>query len=88
MRVGIHHESNAARWLSFLGGAILLFAYGFLVNKPSWDFGKSIGIYVVFFFLVAQLNSWIFFRHKPAMPTWIGGALIVAGGIVMTIAGE
>jgi small multidrug resistance family-3 protein len=35
------------------------------VNAPPWDFGKLIGIYVVFFFSIAQLISWLVFKQIP-----------------------
>jgi small multidrug resistance family-3 protein len=70
-------------WL--LSGGLVLFAYGCAVNTPAWDFGRLLGIYVVFFFVVAQVISWIAFRQKPDSGVWAGGALIVLGGIVLTV---
>jgi uncharacterized membrane protein len=40
-------------------------------------------VYLVFFFVIAQLISWIFFRQAPSLSVWAGGTLIVAGGIVI-----
>ncbi len=70
----------------FVAGAAILFGYGVVVNTPDWDFGKLLGLYVVFFFIVAQLISWIVFHQRPSMATILGGILIAAGGVVMTIA--
>ena len=56
-----------------------------VVNKPAWDFGRLLGIYVVFFFIVAQLISWLVFNQRPTMPIVVGGAFIVAGGVVMSV---
>lgn len=76
--------NNLARLLFLLGGGLVLFGYGCLVNFPPWDFGKLLGVYVVFFFLVAQAISWIAFDQRPEGATLLGGALIVAGGVVIS----
>jgi drug/metabolite transporter (DMT)-like permease len=86
MRVGLHRGVLAQRLLLFLLAGVVLFAYGWTVNAPSWEFGKLIGIYVVFFFLIAQLIAWAFFKESPSSFMLIGGALIVAGGIVISLA--
>jgi drug/metabolite transporter superfamily protein YnfA len=82
VRKGLH-ASGTQRTLIFLTGAIVLFAYGWVVNSPPWDFGKLLGIYVVFFFVVAQSISWIFFKQAPTGAVWLGGLLIVSGGAVI-----
>jgi drug/metabolite transporter superfamily protein YnfA len=80
------HQASGLRWLTFLGGAAVLFGYGVIVNTPDWDFGRLLGLYVVFFFVIAQLMSWAFFHQPPSTSTMVGGALIIAGGIVLGIA--
>lgn len=85
VRKGLH-ASGAARALIFLAGAIVLFGYGWVVNSPPWDFGKLLGIYVVFFFVVAQLISFFAFGQKPSLTLLLGGSLIVAGGLVIGLA--
>jgi hypothetical protein len=86
MRVGLHKNLFWGRLLFFVLAAVVLFGYGWTVNAPPWDFGRLIGIYVVFFFLIAQLISWLVFKQSPSLSIWIGGALIVAGGIVISAA--
>jgi drug/metabolite transporter superfamily protein YnfA len=86
VRVGLQRNVVSQRVLLFALAAIVLFAYGWTVNAPPWDFGKLIGIYVVFFFLIAQLISWVVFKRAPSLAMWAGGALIVAGGIVISAA--
>ena len=85
VRSALHTSATATRLTFFALGAIVLFSYGYVVNKPAWDFGRLLGIYVVFFFLVAQVMSWLIFNQRPTMPIAVGGAFIVAGGVVMTV---
>ncbi len=84
-RKGMHAASQNARLGFYAMAALVLFAYGWLVNRPPWSFGTLLGIYVVFFFVVAQTVSWIFFNERPTPGVWIGGALVVSGGLVMSI---
>jgi|ERR1019366_969166 small multidrug resistance family-3 protein len=86
MRIGLKQHTGAGRWLFLLGGAIMLSAYGLTVNIPDWDFGRLLGLYVVFFFLIAQGTSWIVFDQPPSLATLTGGALIVCGGVVLSVA--
>jgi drug/metabolite transporter superfamily protein YnfA len=86
MRVGLHKNLIWQRLLFFVLAGAVLFAYGATVNAPPWDFGKLMGIYVVFFFLIAQLISWLVFKQTPTLPLCIGGALIIVGGIVVSAA--
>ena len=85
---GLYRSSGTARLLAFLGGASSLAAYGLLVNVPRWDFGKLLGVYVVLFFLVAQLIARVRFGQTPNIAILAGGGLIVAGGAVITIWGN
>lgn len=86
VRKALHMPAGLSRLLTFGFGAVVLFLYGYLVNSPAWDFGRLLGIYVVFFFVIAQILSWAVFNQPPTMATWIGGALIVAGGAVLGFA--
>ena len=83
VRGALHRENAAARFLLFFLGACVLFAYGWVVNAPAWDFGKLLGIYVVFFFITAQVISWVAFSQPPTRSVIVGGLLIVSGGIVI-----
>jgi len=82
IRKGLRADSPA-RLGWYAAGALLLFGYGCFVNSPPWDFGRLLGVYIAFFFLVAQGIGWITFRQVPTPGTLIGGGLIVAGGIVI-----
>jgi len=85
VRNGLQTPALTTRLTFFALGALVLFSYGYVVNKSAWDFGRLLGVYVVFFFLVAQAISWLVFNQRPTTPIAIGGALIVAGGVVMSL---
>jgi hypothetical protein len=85
VRTGLHASATATRLAFFAAGAVVLFSYGYVVNKPAWDFGKLLGIYVACLFVVAQLMSWLAFSQPPGRSTMLGGAFIVAGGVIMSI---
>jgi hypothetical protein len=82
-QVGFYRLSGFGRLLALLAGAAVLAAYGSVVNVPRWDFGKLLGVYVVLFFLMAQLLNKVRFGQSPTLPIYAGGALIVAGGLVV-----
>ena len=54
-QTGLYRASGAARILSFAGGVSVLALYGLVVNLPRWDFGRLLGVYVVLFFVMAQI---------------------------------
>ncbi|MGA2357520.1 MAG: hypothetical protein ABSF66_00860 [Terriglobales bacterium] len=76
-----------SRAFAFVVGAVSLAAYGLVVNAPRWEFGKLLGVYVVLFFLLAQIVARVRFGQAPTLPILIGGALIVAGGITISWGG-
>ena len=84
VRSGIHASVSGTRFLFWLMGAVVLFSYGYVVNAPPWDFGRLLGIYVVFFFLVAQVISWAVFGQTPDRSVIIGGGFLVLGGLIMS----
>jgi len=73
------------QWPGLAMGAAVLFAYGLCVNLPKWDFGRLMGVYIALFFVVAQAVAVAFFKEKISMPILVGGALIIAGGILITV---
>jgi small multidrug resistance family-3 protein len=84
-QTGFYRSSGAGRWLALAAGAVILASYGSVVNVPRWDFGKLLGMYVVMFFVMAQLMNKVRFGQSPGVPTYAGGALIVAGGLVIAL---
>ncbi len=85
VRTAMRGSGGLARLAMFALGAVVLFAYGWTVNAPTWDFGRLLGLYVVFFFITAQLISWLAFHQPPGKSVLAGGILIVAGGIVISL---
>jgi hypothetical protein len=85
LQSGLHREVGLRRVLFSLAGGITLVLYGVTVNLPRWKFGKLLGIYVVFFFLVAQMTAWLRFGEVPTSSVIIGGTLIVVGGVIMCL---
>jgi small multidrug resistance family-3 protein len=85
VRNGLHAPAFTSRLVFFLIGAFVLFAYGYVVNSPPWDFGKLLGVYVVFFFIAAQLISLLIFHTMPSRTTLLGGFFIIIGGVIVSL---
>jgi small multidrug resistance family-3 protein len=83
----LYRSAGITRVLAFVGGAVSLAAYGLVVNAPRWDFGRLLGVYVVLFFLLAQIVGRVRFGQTPTPSILIGGALIVAGGVIISAGG-
>ncbi len=83
-RAGLHAPAGGLRIGLLAAGALVLFSYGVTVNLPPWDFGRLLGVYVVLFFLVAQLINLLAFGHRPGPPIYVGGLFILAGGLVIS----
>ena len=82
-QVSFYRSSGIGRMVALVVGAAVLASYGAVVNVPRWDFGKLLGVYVVLFFLVAQVLARVRFGQTPTLPIYAGGTLIVAGGLVI-----
>ncbi|HWZ77281.1 MAG TPA: hypothetical protein VNX87_12145 [Candidatus Sulfotelmatobacter sp.] len=80
----VHRSSGLWRWIFLVAGGGTLSLYGLVVNLPQWDFGKLLGVYVVFFFVVAQIVAKLRFNQSTTLPTLVGGFMIVAGGAVIS----
>jgi len=79
----VHRSSGLWRWIFLAAGGGTLFLYGLVVNVPRWDFGKLLGVYVVFFFIIAQIVAKVRFNQPTSLPTLVGGFMIMAGGAVI-----
>ena len=78
MRLGL----GGRRW-GLIAGALALAGYGLLVNQPAWGFGRTLGLYIAIFFVVSQIIAFLAVGERPSPSLWLGGALVVAGGLVI-----
>jgi len=85
MRSGLHNRTMTQRCGFFLAGGLILTAYGYIVYAPPWQFGRLLGVYVTIFFLVTQSIAWLAFGEKPSSSVVLGGVLIIAGGLVVSV---
>lgn len=79
-----HPGMSAVRVALFAAGAALLFGYGTFLNLAPFEFRQVVGLYIATLFVVWQVVNFAFFRSVPTLPILCGGALIVAGGLVIT----
>jgi small multidrug resistance family-3 protein len=84
VRKAIYDHGGMARLGLMLAGAALLFGYGFALNLAPVEFARVVGLYIATLFVVWQIITFIAFRTLPNAPILIGGALIVAGGLIIT----
>jgi len=81
VRRGLHQRP----FLYLFLGAVFLFAYGVLVNQGGLPFGRLLGSYIAIFFVMSQVIAVLVFRDALGWQTLVGGAMIVAGGIVLLL---
>jgi drug/metabolite transporter superfamily protein YnfA len=78
-----------SQWQWLAVGIVLLAAYGFAVNSSTAvDFGRLLGLYIAVFFVVSQVISAVVFSERPSHALFAGGALIIAGGIVILVSDQ
>jgi drug/metabolite transporter superfamily protein YnfA len=85
VRLGLKNHSGVPQIAIVAAGGVVLLGYGIFVNVAPADFGRLLGVYVVLFFIVAQLANLLVFSIRPSLPIVAGGALIAAGGLVITL---
>ena len=83
IRAGLNTAPALLRLGLIAAGGGVLMLYGLTVNAPGWDFGRSLGVYVAMFFVVAQAINLLAFGTWPTPGVLVGGMLIVAGGAVV-----
>ncbi len=66
-----------------IAGFLTLGFYGIMVNLVKWDFSKLLGVYVAVFAVISILWGYLIFKESIPNSTWIGLAVIVAGGIII-----
>jgi small multidrug resistance family-3 protein len=84
VRMGLYNHSAAARIGLMLVGAVLLFGYGLSLNLAPLEFGQVVGLYIATLFVVWQVINLVAFRVTPTIPIVVGGALIIAGGLLVS----
>jgi len=84
VRMGIGQTAWLPRSALFLGGGLLLFGYGVSLNLAPIDFSRVVGLYLATLFIMWQAVNLIVFRAPPGLPVWLGGMLIVIGGLIVT----
>jgi hypothetical protein len=84
IRIGLFNRSGVTQASVLLGGGVLLFCYGALLNLVPVPFERVVGLYLATLFCIWQVVSFATFRTIPSIPVMVGGALIVAGGLVVT----
>ena len=84
VRKGIYNYAGLARIALMVIGAALLFGYGLCLNLAPLEFGQVVGLYIATLFVVWQIINFVAFRTLPNLPGVVGGALIIAGGLLIT----
>jgi hypothetical protein len=84
VRIGMYNHAGIIRVALFLVGAALLFGYGSFLNLAPLTFSRVVGLYIATLFVAWQIINFIAFRTLPTLPILAGGALIIAGGAVIT----
>ena len=84
VRKALFEHAGAARLALMVAGAALLFGYGVSLNLAPLEFGQVVGLYIATLFVVWQVINLVAFRSWPTIPIGIGGALIVAGGLMVS----
>ena len=85
IRLGIYNNyAGVARLLLMVGGAVLLFGYGFSLNSAPVEFRRVVGLYIATLFVVWQVINFLIFKSFPNLPILVGGALIIMGGLIVT----
>jgi small multidrug resistance family-3 protein len=84
VRMAIYKHVGLVRLLLFVAGAALLLGYGSLLNAAPVDFGRVVGLYIAILFVVWQVIAYLAFRSIPTLPILVGGALMIAGGAIVT----
>jgi small multidrug resistance family-3 protein len=64
-------------------GGVMLFGYGVFLTSAPVDFGRLLGMYVVLFFLTAQVLNLVAFGVRPTPSLIVGGAFIIFGGCII-----
>jgi hypothetical protein len=84
VRMALYNHVGLARAALWVAGTALLLGYGTALNLAPVEFGRVVGLYIATLFVVWQVIAFIAFRSLPSPQILVGGALIVAGGTIVT----
>jgi hypothetical protein len=84
VRTAIYSHVGGVRLALFLAGARLLFGYATFLNLAPFEFGRVVGLYIATLFVVWQVINFVAFQVLPTLPVIVGGALVIAGGAIIT----
>ena len=84
IRKSLFEYAGPARVALFLLGAVLVAGYATFLNLAPLEFGQVVGLYIATLFVMWQIITFVFFRSLPTLPILAGGALIVAGGLIVS----
>jgi len=84
VRLALYDHAAPTRVGLFMVGAAFLLGYGTFLNLAPVEFGRVVGLYISTLFVVWQLINFAVFRTPPALPMVAGGAMIIAGGAIVT----
>ena len=84
VRLAIYDNAGWVRVALLVAGALLLLGYGSALNTAPVSFFRIVGLYIATLFVVWQIISFLVFRTLPDVPVYVGGSLVIAGGLVIT----
>ena len=86
VRIALHNHAGLTpiRLGLFALGAVLVFGYATFLNLAPLEFREVVGLYIAALFIVWQIINFAIFRTLPTVPVLTGGALIVAGGAIVS----
>lgn len=84
VRVALYNHAGLVRVALLVAGAGLLLGYGSSLNIAPVPFHRIVGLYIATLFVVWQIISFFVFRTLPQLPVYLGGALVIAGGLIIT----
>ena len=84
VRLAIYQHAGLVRVGLLIAGAALLLGYGSFLNTAPVDFARIVGLYIAILFVIWQIINFMVFRMLPGLPVWLGGALVIAGGLTIT----
>lgn len=84
VRVAMYDHAGLVRVALLLGGAALLLGYGSFLNTAPVPFWRIVGLYIATLFVVWQIIGFLIFRTRPDVSVYLGGSLVIAGGLIIT----